>query len=289
MATNPGYEYAGALKAYEEAQTDEEKLKALKVVYQAAPKHKSAEKLLADIKIRISKLKSKIEKNKKQSKKSFNISLKKEGAATIALVGTTNTGKSTLLKKLTGANVKIDSYEYTTEKIELGVLDYYGIKLQIVEIPSLFENFINSEMGPTYISIIKQANLIILFFNTPREKQLLDKELTEINIPILIFNDQQNIKDEIWKRLSIIKVQTKMPGKKPTYPPIALKRGSTIKDLAEHIHKDFLKNFKERGKNSKKIVNPWARVWGKSVRFQGQRCGYNHKLEDNDVVELHIK
>src|SRR3989344_9686734 len=107
MATNPDYEYGNAMKQYEAAQTNEEKLKALKLMYQACPKHKSSEKLEADIKNKIAKLKAKIEKTKKQTKKGFNISVKKEGAATISLVGTTNTGKSSLLNQLTGKKAKV--------------------------------------------------------------------------------------------------------------------------------------------------------------------------------------
>ena len=277
MTTNQGPEYFASEKKYLAAQTIEEKIFYLEEMIRNFKKHKGSENMLAELKIRRKKLKAKLEKNKKQAKKGFQISLKKEGAATITLVGTTNTGKSTLLNKLTGAKVKIDSYPYTTKKPEIGILDYHGIKLQIVEIPSVFENFEDSDNGPTFLSIIKQSDLIILFFNSPQEKKLLDKELAEINIPVLIYNNQENIEDEIWKRLNLIKVQTKMPRKKPSYPPIALKKDSTIKDLAEHVHKDFLKNFK------------YARVWGKSVIYDSQRCGINHLLMDNDIVELHLK
>ena len=79
------------------------------------------------------------------------------------------------------------------------------------------------------------------------------------------------------EKIKPIKVKTKTPGKKPDYPPVPLKRGSTIKDLAEHVHKDFIKKFK------------FARVWGKSVKYDNQRCGLNHILKDDDIVELHLK
>ena len=39
----------------------------------------------------------------------------------------------------------------------------------------------------------------------------------------------------------------------------------------------FIKKFK------------FARVWGKSVKFNGAQVGLNHKLKDNDIVELHLK
>ena len=75
----------------------------------------------------------------------------------------------------------------------------------------------------------------------------------------------------------LIKVFTKTPGKKRDWPPVALDVGSTIRDLAEAVHKDFIHKFK------------FARMWGKSARFAGQTQGLNHELMDDDIVEFHLK
>jgi len=86
------------------------------------------------------------------------------------------------------------------------------------------------------------------------------------------------LKDKIWEKLNLIKIYTKEPGKKPSLKePITLKKGSSIKNMAPHIHKDFIKKFK------------YARVWGKSARHNGQTIGLEHKLSDNDIVEIHLK
>ncbi|ASJ10213.1 GTP-binding protein [Thermococcus sp. P6] len=85
------------------------------------------------------------------------------------------------------------------------------------------------------------------------------------------------LKDELYELAGIIRVFTKSPGEEPAYPPVPLKKGSTVMDLAERIHKDFARNFK------------YARVWGKSVKFPGQRVGADHVLEDGDVVEIHAR
>ncbi len=278
MPINASYEYANALKEYEKAHTDEERLLCLKGMLSTAPNHKGTESLRADIKTKIAKLKSKLEKQRKQAKKGHKFTLKKEGAATIALVGTTNTGKSTVLKELTGAKVEIGSYEYTTKKPEVGIADYHGIKLQIVEIPSIFEHFEDSPRGPTYLALIRQADLIVLFFKSPENRYLLYRELANANInkPTIIYDNQKELLDQIWKSLHLIKIRTKTPGKEPDYPPIALPKGSSIKDFAEHVHKDFVRRFK------------FARVWGSS-KFARQRQGLKFQLNDNDIVELHLK
>ncbi|MDV3104425.1 OBG GTPase family GTP-binding protein [Thermococcus waiotapuensis] len=87
----------------------------------------------------------------------------------------------------------------------------------------------------------------------------------------------EKLKDELYELAEIIRVFTKSPGEEPAYPPVALKRGSTVIDLAERIHADFAKNFR------------YARVWGKSVKFPGQRVGADHVLEDGDIVEIHTR
>ena len=85
------------------------------------------------------------------------------------------------------------------------------------------------------------------------------------------------LKKGIFDKLDLIRVYTKTPGKKKDYPPIALPEGSTVEMLAKSVHKDFLKKFK------------FARVWGKSVKFDSVSVGLSHKLKDEDVVELHLK
>ncbi|MFH1751513.1 MAG: TGS domain-containing protein, partial [archaeon] len=59
--------------------------------------------------------------------------------------------------------------------------------------------------------------------------------------------------------------------------PIILRKPATIKDFCLKIHKEFLSSFKN------------ARVFGKSVKFQGQVVGLNHKLENDDVIEVKKK
>ncbi|AMM54507.1 OBG GTPase family GTP-binding protein [Pyrococcus kukulkanii] len=85
------------------------------------------------------------------------------------------------------------------------------------------------------------------------------------------------VKEALYEVADIIRVFTKSPGEEPAYPPIALKRGATVLDVAERIHKDLVKNFR------------YARVWGKSVKFPGQRVGPDHVLEDGDIVEIHAR
>ena len=90
-------------------------------------------------------------------------------------------------------------------------------------------------------------------------------------------DDVEDIKQKIWSRLGKIYVFTKQPGKKKDFPPVALEKGSNIEILALKVHKDFVKKFR------------FARIWGPSAKFDGQQVGLNHVLQEEDIVEFHMK
>jgi len=86
----------------------------------------------------------------------------------------------------------------------------------------------------------------------------------------------EELKRKIFSMLEIVRVYPKPPGKQPDMSnPVILKRGSTVEDLAEEIHKDFVSKLR------------YARIWG-SARFDGQRVHRDYPLSDGDIVELHI-
>jgi len=86
----------------------------------------------------------------------------------------------------------------------------------------------------------------------------------------------EELKLKIYQVLDIIRVYTKMPGKKPDFAdPIILDRGMTMADAAESVHKDFRARLK------------YARVWG-SGKHDGIMVKRDHVLQDGDVIELHL-
>ena len=277
MTVNPGVEYQLAEEGFQNASTAEEKLKALQKMWSTVPKHKSSEGLQRQIKQKLSKYKNLLRKEKSFKRGSSSLSIKKEGSATISILGAPNSGKSTLLKKLTNSNVLIADYPFSTVKPEVGILNYKGILLQIIEIPAITENFEETEKGPMYLAIIRMSDVLVVM---NQDLKLIKKELknNDIHVKSLIVDkdeELEKVRDKIWNSLGLIKVYTKQPGKKFEYPPLSLKKGDTVRELAERVHKDFVKNFK------------FARIWGKSAKVEGQRIGIDHKLRDEDIVEFH--
>jgi small GTP-binding protein len=82
-------------------------------------------------------------------------------------------------------------------------------------------------------------------------------------------------KRALFDALDVVRVHTKLPGKKAELDdPVVLKKGSTIEDVAESVHKDIRRQLK------------YAQIWG-SGKFDGQRAKRGHVVEDGDIIELH--
>jgi hypothetical protein len=234
------------------------------------------------------------------------IGVKKDGAAQIVLVGAPNIGKSSLLKALSDIQIKVANYAFTTLKPIPAMIKYEGIEVQLVEIPGLIKGAHEDKGGGRrLLGIIRGADGIILMHdlsrNTAEAKMILNElDKAGIDKPMIIaankidlgtenlenlkkeFPDKtilaisvkqgiglEELKKQAWNLTGLIKVYTQ-----DKEQPIALPKGATIKQLAEKVHKDFVKRFKH------------AIVTGKSAKFPKQRAGLGHVLEDGDVVEI---
>ena len=186
MTTNPGPEFFNAQDKYQAAKTPEEKLRWLEEMYKNAPKHKASEKLVAEITYKISKLKQEVEKQKEQAKKKgggYSLNVKKDGDGQIAIIGMPNSGKSLLLKTITGVEVEVAPYPFTTTKPEVGMMDYKGAKVQLVEVPALIGGSSQGKAnGTQLLSLCRNADALILLHRTGEEKQAIIKELSNVGI-----------------------------------------------------------------------------------------------------------
>ncbi|RLG59277.1 GTP-binding protein [Candidatus Geothermarchaeota archaeon] len=84
----------------------------------------------------------------------------------------------------------------------------------------------------------------------------------------------EEVKREIFNLLGVIRVYTKEVGGEVASKPLVVPAGTRVIDVAKMIHSRLYREFK------------YARVWGSSVKFSGQRVGGDHVLADGDVVEI---
>jgi len=129
-------QYHAAEEAFRRARTAEEKIAALQEMLAVIPKHKGTEKLQADIKRRIARLR---EEGKKKSKtRGYNpFNVEKQGAGQIVLAGYPNTGKSALVGVLTRAKVKVADYPFATSLPVAGMMPYEDTYVQLVDTPPI--------------------------------------------------------------------------------------------------------------------------------------------------------
>lgn len=122
------------------------------------PKHKGTDHLRADLRKKLSQLKTSPQGKKSQSRRSASFNIHKEGAGQVVLVGPSNTGKSALVAALTRATPEISSSPFTTWQPMPGMMPIENFQVQLVDTPSLDRDYIEPEL----FSLIRRADLILL-------------------------------------------------------------------------------------------------------------------------------
>ncbi len=85
----------------------------------------------------------------------------------------------------------------------------------------------------------------------------------------------ENVPRLVFKMLNLIRVYTKEPNTDTHSPkPLILKEGSTVEDAIKEIREEFLRFFR------------YARIWGPSAKYPGEKVGLSHKLMDKDIIEI---
>lgn len=327
MPTNLPPEYFSAEERFKQADSYADKITALEDLIATIPKHKGTDKLRADLRRKLSRLREDAVKKRKTGKGDI-YNVEKQGASTTALAGFANSGKSSILASLTNANPVIADYPMSTLTPLSGMMAFEDILIQIVDLPPIGNDstdgwvssiFRNSDSILIVVDISDDPDIQVELILEQFEKwriPLLKKEPKSHKPPphvkpvIIVANktdlpDARSKLDELKKAYGnfyhligistkkktgledlrralfedseIIRVYSKEPGKEPDLnTPFILPRGSTVLDLADRIHKDFIANFK------------YACVWG-SARYPGQRVQKDYIIQDRDIVEFHVR
>ena len=105
-------------------------------------------------------------------------------------------------------------------------------------------------------------------------KEEADYDLVEISADKDI--NLEELKEKIFQKLDLIRIYLRPKGQKPDFEePLIVRNGSTIENIADKIHGDLKKDLR------------FTRVWGKSVKFGGQKVGLNHQPIDEDIITFY--
>ena len=90
---------------------------------------------------------------------------------------------------------------------------------------------------------------------------------SDVNIELL--------KEKIYEKLKFIRVYLKPKGGETDFvDPLIAREGDTVEDICNKLHRRLKREFR------------YGLIWGKSVKFGGQRVGLTHIMLDEDVLTI---
>ena len=300
---------------HEAAKTDAERLVLLEEMLRIIPKHKGSEKVVADLRRRIARIKKgeSATGGKKGARKGYSEHIPKQGAGQIVLLGPPNSGKSQLLATFTKAKPDVSPTPYTTTTPLIGMLRYENIQFQLIDTPSLMPDFVS----PTVLTLARNADLVLIVINLASDELLEDLEM------VLTVLDAAGLREEkplvVGNQLDApdadarLEILTEFYGESVQLYPISALTGDGKDDLLRGLYGalDILRIYpKAPGKPLERenpIVLPigatvldaatglhkdfaefrFARIWGPQWH-DGQPVSRNDVVYDGDVVEFHL-
>jgi uncharacterized protein len=168
MPANLPPAYHAAEQRFREARGPDEKIAVLEEMLAIMPKHKGTDRLQGDLKARIAKLRK--QEGKKGGRKGVRSTVHREGAGQVVLVGPANTGKSSLVARLTKARPDVADYPYTTREPLPGMMPFENVSIQLVDLPPLSEEHVE----PWLFDAIRGADLYWLVVGAERPLEQLE-------------------------------------------------------------------------------------------------------------------
>jgi ribosome-interacting GTPase 1 len=326
MPANLTPEYFKAERWFREATTTDEKILALEQMLAVMPKHKGTDHLKADLRRKLSKLKeAPVQKGKGKHVDVFHVP--RSGAGQIALIGTPNSGKSSIVAALTNAKANVADFPFATTAPVPGMVTFEDVPIQLVDTPPITADFISPGQVGTYrncdvigIVIDLSANVeeqlgICLDFLESR-KLLIDAESPAVDEhgnalakkAFCICTKSDIAKTGAFDRL---KQSCKYPFE---FVEVSIKSGSGLEELSAMFFKllGIIRIYAKPPGKPADMSDPFtlpagatvmdlataihrelagklkfARIWGTGV-YDGQNTQRNHVLNDKDIIELHF-
>jgi len=317
--------YLEAERRFKSAKSTEEKITAIEEMMATIPRHKGTEKMQADLKRRLSKLRAE-QTRRPPSRIDIIHRVEKEGAGQVAMVGPPNSGKSLLVRRLTHAMPEVADYPFTTRVPLPGMMPFEDVQVQLVDLPPVHPDFPESWL----YQIIRNADAALLVVDLSDPDLLEDLETTlsqianakvqldEAGLPyttgwlrkrtLLVANKidasgaPENfdiLRDLYGGRFELARVSAESgeglePLRHAVFEMLAVIRvytkapGKKLERVAPYILKRGTRLIDLAAHVHQDFLAQlkYARLW-RAGRLEGQMVNRDHVLEDGDVVELH--
>ena len=326
MPTNLPPDYFDAEKRYREAKSAPDKIAALEEMLAIMPKHKGTDHLKADLRRRIAKLMQ--SGGKKAAAQRAAMTVQKEGAAQVPVIGTPNSGKSSIVNALTNASPTVAEYPFATHTIIPGMMEYENIQIQLLDTPPLVSGSTLALLPPNLVRADALLVVIDLSGDPLLQMETITSELAGMRIGIGRTagesNDEEIIRHS--KKALIIGNKIDIEGAVENYelmelyrddfPVLAVSaaRGTGLEDLKLAIFRllevirVYTKTPGQKPDMNDPIVLPMGSTladaatevhkdFAANLKFariwgsgkhDGVMAKRDHILQDGDIIELHL-
>jgi ribosome-interacting GTPase 1 len=159
MPANLTPQYKEAEARFRAAKDHDEKVEALEEMLKLVPKHKGTEKIQADLKRRLSKLRVESQKRGKSGVRHADpFAVRREGAGQLVLLGPPNSGKSSIVERLTRASPEIGLYPFTTHKPLPAMMKFENVPIQLVDAPPVTTEHFEHGM----LTLMRNTNVVVV-------------------------------------------------------------------------------------------------------------------------------
>jgi len=328
MPANLTPEYHKADKWFKSATTDSERLLALEEMLRVIPKHKGTEHMRAELKRKLSKMKDSAHSAKKHGGKHIDIfHVPKSGSGQIALIGTPNCGKSSLVDAISNAKVNIADYPFSTTEPVPGMAHHEDVPIEFVDMPPISTEHTAAGQVGTYRNC--DIILIVIDLSAPIAEQL-EVSLDYLKSHRLLYDEQTPAVDangnQLGKKalIAATKMDEALGDAVQTLKELCPSRidivqtsaiiDETLEELTAKIFNllDIVRVYAKKPGKEPDMKDPFtlprgsavtdlatlihrelaeklksARAWGLAVH-DGQNVHRTYELNDKDVIELHF-
>ncbi len=321
MPTNVSPEFKKADEAYRAAHTPEERLACLEEMLSTIPKHKGTEKMQADIKTRMARIRRELTGGKKGGAKRQDwLHVDKQGAGQMVLFGAPNSGKSALVGHLTNLHTQVAAYPFTTTRPAAGMMLWGGVQIQLVDTPPLAP-----DTPPWVYHIIRTADICLWTIDLADDAVLEAVEETRGLLTRSRIATEPGT-DLPWRKTLRIGTKCDDPQAADRLAilremvgdveilPVSVETGQGIEELQERLFRvlDIIRIYTRKPGKPADMNDPvivpvgstvmdaayhlhkdfarkltFTRLWN-GTDHEGQRVDRTHVLQDLDVVEFHI-
>ena len=327
MPANLPPQYFEAEKRYRAAKDVDDKIAALQDMLGIMPHHKGTDKLQASLRSKIAKLSQESERKLATARRA-GFYIRREGAGQVVLTGPANSGKSSLLARLTGATPEIAMYPFTTQTALPGMMKFEDIQIQLVDTPPLGQRGVRTLIS----SILRAADLLAivtdLSIDPMSELEWALTELNECRITPTTMPPAEEYAGGIYpKRIMVLANKSDLSGSlrhlrllreryAAFFPiiPISATEGEGMAELPQQIFgalqiiRVYTKAPGQKAEMSEPVILSKDSTVGEAAeeihkdfkrgmryavvwgsgKYQAQTVSKSHILQDGDVVEFHV-